>query len=387
MNWRAAVGLWGITLVAGCAGGTVDEGGQTGVSSNDSMTTDGGAPGLGGWSRRDGGDDSECLGVEVSSDVEIKPVDLILAIDASGSMNNELTTIQNNLNKFSSDVVANGADLRTVVITKKDYFSVPPPLGTDPSRYRFYESPVSSHDALAHVLAYFPQYKAFLRPNAVTHILVVSDDYSFFEASCFKQIMDQKLGQSFVFDTISSRPQMAPAPLSKAACACDPSIQISTVPPADPPIYGFVPECALDFSANRGGNGCAGAFGSAAQYYDLVRATAGLGLSICTADWSEIFDELTEEVSRSALPCSIDIPKPPEGYRASSDDVTVVYTEAGKEPKTLDRAPSSDCTTGQWYLVADGDELVAELCPDMCREVGKHAGAIAIERQCAIPVI
>lgn len=380
------LGLLGVGGV-GCAAGTTD-----GFDGPEAQNPDGNNPdspdgGGTGWQPTGDGGDSECLSIEVSSELERKPVDLVMAIDTSSSMNNELTTIQNNLNAFAAQVAASGADLRTVVITKKAYFTVPPPLGTDATRYKFIESNIGSFDALAHILAHFNTYKSFLRPNAVTHFMVVSDDYSFFDPACFKGIMEAKLGHGFTFDTISSQSTVAVPNLPASSCTCAPTIQISPTIPADNPLYGAVPECALDFTSGGGGQECAGAINPAPQYYSLARATGGLAQSICTTDWSDIFDELTAQVSRSALPCAIDIPQPPAGYAADASDVTVVYTESGESPVTFARAADANCATGQWYLDSTGEKPLARLCPATCSEVGKHAGSISIERECAVPIL
>jgi hypothetical protein len=385
VTWRAS-SLWlacAALAMAGCAAGTIDP----------AAGTIGGADGKGDGAAT--GEDPTCEPVTFRSALERAPVDLVIAVDASGSMGDEAARVQDNLNRFSESVDAAGADLRVVLITRASFVSVPPPLGTDAGRFRFIEAPVESNDALTYLLGHFEDYNDFLRPNATTHFLVVTDDESFFSPSCFLSMMTERLGHPFHYHAIAAEnASMAPAEQSlpvvdPAACTCAP------MTPIERPINGYAvyggqmstPGCAFQAPPGVYGNGCLGSAAAGDRHVALAQATGGLVASICATDWSSTFDALSAAVTRSALPCAVDVPDSPDGYAVDLDELRVAHTPEGGTPNAFTRATDATCGDGDWYLDSGATPARVQLCADVCAEVSSEGGALSLEWECGVPIL
>lgn len=293
----------------------------------------------------DGGSDAdteECLTASLSAETTSAPVDVIWVIDSSGSMRDEAERVQDNMNAFAEDVSDSGVDYRVVVLSDPAYVDVPPPLGDDTSRYLFVSRPVRSDELLGELIEQQPRYRSFLRSGAVTHFVAVTDDDSAMEAEAFRTQMTEGLGREFVFHAIASE---------DAYHDCDPSGMY-----CDP--------------------GCTGPFGAAVNigwsYYELASMTGGETFSICTADWSGLFETLREIVVVSAsIPCAYEIPDPPTGLTFDPTLVNVVYTDDDGEEHTFARAMHPDrCEDNlAWYYDSNETPTRIELCEAACQAV------------------
>ena len=124
------------------------------------------------------------------------PVDIIMVIDASGSMSDELTKVKTYVNNLSQTIGNSGFDYRFVMIAPegngKNEITVPAPLGTS-SRFKHINTVVYSNDAFTKVMECYNSetdsvyddysgdecsayYQNFLRSNALLNIIVISDD-------------------------------------------------------------------------------------------------------------------------------------------------------------------------------------------------------------------
>ena len=83
--------------------------------------------------------DSACSGVRDSVPLGRKPVDIILVVDNSGSMTDEIVAIQNNINSGFADILSrSGLDYRVIAVARHGSASAaqsicisrPPPLST-----------------------------------------------------------------------------------------------------------------------------------------------------------------------------------------------------------------------------------------------------------------
>lgn len=133
----------------------------------------------------------------------VLPADIIWVVDNSLSMEEEVTAVSANLNRFASFIIGSGIDAQVVMISNDDptvgdgkyHVCVPPPLsataagvcplGRDVDGERYYHERVtiegvsgsnSRTNALSEIAARYPNYRSRLRPGATTHIVVVSDD-------------------------------------------------------------------------------------------------------------------------------------------------------------------------------------------------------------------
>ncbi|MCA9582886.1 MAG: VWA domain-containing protein, partial [Myxococcales bacterium] len=307
------------------------------------------------------------------------PVDVIFVIDASGSMFGEAAIVQDNMNQFSQRVIDEGVDLRTVVITRAAFVTVPPPLGVDPERYLFLESRVESNDALVHLLKRYPDYKDFLRPNAETHFVAVTDDESWLTPSCFHASMTALLNHDFVLHSVASEDTKGTddtLPAIDGTCDCAPAVDWNT----------YHPSVCGHYSPPTGGR-CATAARVGSAYNALAKHTGGLTHSICSTDWTVLFDRLTETVVESALPCALAVPEPPDGFKINLSKLEVRRTLGDGQPVLLERSPDDTCSTGEWYLDETGDQSMIQLCQAACEAGREDEGTIEITWPCGVPIL
>ncbi len=304
---------------------------------------------------------AECVASDYVAETRSAPVDIIFVIDNSGSMDEEAAQVQMRLNGFVSAIGSAGIDdYHVVMLTQFGFVSVPDPLGSDPTRYRFVDTNVQSTDSFERLLEQFPTFSDFLRPDAVTHVVFVTDDESRMTAAAFQGSFESALGHDFVGHAIASPP-------GSTHMEC--------------PFPGF----CLPLM-----NGCTGPGGAAAdngvKYWELADATGGTQLSICAEDWATLFDQLLTVVAiPTSIPCSFIIPAPPDGSTFDPNLTNVVYTPAGGEAMTIPRAASGDCTGAGVRWIYDSPTAPTEilLCNEACDLVdGDATGAVSIELGC-----
>lgn len=304
--------------------------------------------------RVDGG---SCGGDRYDGMNGVAPVDIIWVIDSSGSMDGEARIVQDNMNEFSRQISASGIDYHVVVITDPSFVTVPPPLGTDTMRYRFINHPVGSNEPLQALISQFPLYSDFLRPMAITHFVIVTDDESDLDAGSFQSMMEGMLGHTFDAHAIAS-------------------------PDETHRVCGFCPE----------EDGCTGPNGDAAdigrQYLNLTAATGGRFFSICTTDWSALFRELSAAIAvPMPLPCIFEIPEPEMGMTFDPMLVNLIYTPGGGGPEqTLGYVPGGfgSCGPGGgWYYDNPSAPTQIVLCPASCDVVSRDmSGSIDVALGC-----
>ena len=302
-------------------------------------------------------------GAEVTAPAPSKAIDIIWIVDASVSMLDEQQRIAENLTRFADTITAADLDVHILMLTTAatiPVVCVPP--STDPAantalngdpRYFFIETLVDSNNPLDIAISQFSRYQMYLRPEATTHFVFVSDDESRYgglldpgqRSAAFQGEMTGLLGHTFYSHTISSP---GPTPCIPALCT--------------PPMStGFVCDivAAICTTSSPG-----------LSYWQLAEDTGGLAASICEGDWSAIFNPLTEAiVSTAPLPCSYTIPPAPLGMELNKDKVNVSFSPTGGEKVTWPRAGTvQDCVDNlAWYFDDDsGRPKEVKLCPAAC---------------------
>jgi hypothetical protein len=265
-----------------------------------------------------------------------KNVDLVIALDASGSMNEERAAVSANLNKMilalqqgSLDprihliAAGNNDDDDEVPIPKGPSFPFPPDV--DGSKVALVSQRIGSHDALFHVSqllsgAYAARYQTVqgtpmnppmaLRPEAKLEVLVISDDNG-------------------------TRP-------GATAKDFDPTNQWKAT------VSGVV---GVPDSAQAVGVCRIAAVGQ--EYITLAMQTGGTILDICSPDWTAIIDRYTKDVLKRSQSIQLSkepidpeklvvsfggkvLPREAWTYDASNRQVTLAATvvvEAGMELK------------------------------------------------------
>ena len=274
-------------------------------------------------------EDEACVATEIQANNASAPVDIIWAVDSSGSMDYENRMVQDNLNRFSARISASGIDHHVILIGEADQMNVPPPLGGS-EYFMHIDDKVDSEDALVKIVQHYPTYKDFLREGAVRHFVVVSDD-NCEEMSADEFIaavgllVDPGFPDGFTFHSIVA--------------------------------FGSIPYIGCITGARVG-----------RDYLDLSARTGGVVQSICQTDWGPIFDALETAIAVvTELPCVYDIPPPPEGEELEPDKVNVVYTAGDGAVTTIPMVPDEgSCGPLGWYY--DNPDFPTQIivCPDTC---------------------
>ena len=179
---------------AGGSAGNVSFGGSAGNISFGGTAGTINPPGAGGT-----GFGGECQGLSQAAENQVRPVDIIWAIDNSCSMLDEAAAVQDNMNTFANAILSQGIDVHVAMISLDGPplpfhhgVCVPAPLGSgscpNDSRMPVYmrvDQEVDSNNALELFIARYPDYKPVLRQNAVKYFAVVTDDDSNMPAQDF----------------------------------------------------------------------------------------------------------------------------------------------------------------------------------------------------------
>ena len=181
------------------------------------------------------------------------PVDMVFVIDQSTSMTEEIPAVRTYLGDFAAWVTQAGIDYHVVLVAARykgeNALCIEPPLAgencKDSDTFRQIDKQVGSHEALEVVMDHIGDIEAFMRPQSSRQFVVVSDDASDVPYSAFKFFLDSRPGYDLAvvhaiagFDTMT----------------------------------------------------CATGLGT--DYLTLATLTGGLGIDICSADWTSSFAEL-----------------------------------------------------------------------------------------------
>ncbi|MEM9865068.1 MAG: hypothetical protein AAF938_25925 [Myxococcota bacterium] len=280
------------------------------------------------------------------------PVDTIWALDTSISMADDLERMRNNINVFWDALSGADIDSRTVFVAQGGYAPAPP-AGFS-GRFVAVEQRVGSTDALLQLLTAFDSYEPSLRPDAITHFVVVTDDNSRdFEWEDFREEMLELLGHDFIFHAVASE-RLPSTPLNP---------------------FGV---CTHESGS---------AFRVGEEYYEMADATGGLTMSICNDDWSELFERLNERVAiRIPIPCSYRLPlPPPDGIIYDPEDITVLATEPGQPaPFVVPNVPDEGAcgANGGWWFVDRSDRV--QVCPTTCEDLEAREARVEIDLGCTV---
>lgn len=363
---------------AGAEGAAGGSGGQgTGASG-----AAGGAGGNFGGSGTGGtGGFEECAGVSSTATAQLQPADIIIAVDTSGSMDEESAEVQANLNAFASLIVASGIDVHVVLIADANV-CIPAPLGSGqcggadenlPS-FRHVVQTVNSTDALSLMISTYPLWSSSLRPGATKTLAVVSDDDSDLGAAAFTSqllALDPPTFQGFKFDSIVSS-------TSPDACifgGCFFNCGTCTNPCCDQSTF------CQPLSAEQG-----------TVYQALTAQTMGVNGDLCSQDFDPVFQSMaTAVVQSSALSCSYEIPPPPEGETLDPGLVNVVYTTGAGAETQIPNVPGgvADCDAqGGWYFDDAVNPTEVIVCPATCTVLqADTAGKVDVVFGCETVVV
>ncbi len=351
--------------------------------------------------------DRACADTSAEATTVRVPVDVIIVIDSSGSMNGEIAAVERNIDSNLASILDTaGVDYRVIMIAEYrsrggdpgDGICIGMPLSgiadctSPPSspingpRFFHYDRRVGSTDSFARILETYdaadphglaPEgWREWLRPGAKRAFLEISDDdssmrYTAFETQLFA--LTNMAGDATDFGTAAERNYVWHSIIGMMA----------NTPPEDPwlpadPVHSV--RCSP------------GSAGFADDYQELSKLTEGLRFPLCNNDsFDVIFQRIAEDVvSGVGLACSYAPERPPGGETPDFDRVVVVY-EPGtgldpmmSAPRSLVRvADMSACDTGDYYV----EDSQIQLCPTFCGvveadEIGVLSVHVACEQLC-----
>ena len=116
--------------------------------------------------------------------------DVVVAVDSSGSMVEEVAAVEASLNDFAAGIQNAAIDLHLILIGTD--ICIPAPLGSGMCPddetlpiFRHVQQTIESNDALSWIIATYSQWSGSLRNHARAFLIVVSDDDSDMSAANF----------------------------------------------------------------------------------------------------------------------------------------------------------------------------------------------------------
>ena len=333
---------------------------------------------------------SACATVSAAAKLIKLPVDIILVLDNSGSMEDELDAVEKNINvNFANILQQSGVDYRLILISRhrkaeradseeaSTSICVSSPLSAlsscpaakpiNSERFFQYSIKVESENSFDRILSTYNKKDQFeltkvgwsewLRPGAKKVFLEMTDDNAALAVDSFVEkltaLVPANFGTAdnpdFVFHSIIGLAEKSPA---SSAYAHDEPIQMAT--------------------CSGGGDTVANA---GLAYQELSRRTGGLRFPICEfAAYDAVFSRIASDVvSGSQLSCDFEIPTPADGQTLDLSKVAVAYTPGGATvaSKFGQARTSADCQAEAFYIAASH----IYLCPDACTAVKADGGA------------
>lgn len=411
MTSRAALLLLSSVLTACDCGGTLTLRGKDGGREADggSSSSGGGAGGAGGGGSSGGGSGGGFGPVCANSrgQAATRPVDIIIAIDQSASMGDEIAGVVANVNtRLAQVLAANNVDYRVILIGGD--FCIAPPLGaaatapgcyaSNPPRYFHSNAPVNSSDALTLLLwTYDGFYKQAntcmrlaqpavrwsdqLRFDAQKVFIVVTDDdpvsFSYARQGCTSTTYcanwqcptyaDQPAEWTGGADFATELYRLAPAGMfgtpSNPKWIFHAIVSVDRQYNPSEPVTALSNVCA--FSGNTGET-------SGVEYQKLARLSGGTRFPTCNTDYSPVFQKIAS--SLTPLACEFDLRLTGVGAPDTST-VEVTFWVDGGTPMPIARDEASPCQLGAngYQIVDQGQRLL--LCGAACNTVRTTPGA------------
>lgn len=400
---------------AGASGsGTAGAGGAASASGVGAGPASVGPGGLSGPGGGDGGltEDSACVSQSSEATLVKKPVDVVIVIDNSGSMGNEIEGVVKNINQNFADIIeASGLDYRVIMVARYGTGTgvcVEEPLGgtpkggcasasgapqNNPPKFFQYAQSIGSRNAWCQLLTTFDKpdtynlapggWSEWLRPDAYKTFIVVTDD----ESSC--SVTLDGTTHSFAGTSSDSASASTAQKFDDLLLKLSPEHfgtaeernytwhSIIGVALNDPPTAAYPPTDPPVKSK------CSSAVNPGFGHQALSILTGGLRFPLCYLEaYDAVFQSIAEGVIKGAqAACEFELPDPPPGHTLDLSSVVVQYTPGGGgTPTSFEQVSGAEaCAPDKFYLTG---ELVT-LCPETCEKVqGDDAAKISVLFDC-----
>ena len=335
--------------------------------------------------------DMACAMVGGEATLSTKPVDIIIVIDDSGSMSEEMANVQKNINQsFAQIIGASGLDYHVILLTAFGNYDleicVPKPLGgnlcngtedapINTSNFYFYNADVDSNNSLRVILDTYNKpdfyklspngWSEWLRPDAAKVFLEVTDDESDINAYEFEQglfkltpkMFGDAANRNYIFHSIIAIEEKA-------------GMGSQAYLPNEPKVTDI---CLTGWALSK-------------VYQDLSKLTGGLRFPVCLTDYTDVFKEIAKGVIKgSQLSCQFAVPNPPVGETLDQSTIIIDYTPGGTGAvQTFKQvASAADCGPNSFYVL----NSQINLCPDVCNTLKNDMMAkVKVYFDCSGPV-
>jgi hypothetical protein len=385
-----------------------------GGTAGGSPTAPGQAPGMNDFVDPAPGDgqvdvEDACVVNTAQAEFVQQAVDIILMLDNSGSMADELQAVEENLNvNFASILASSGVDYRVILLSRHrrqgrdveeeastsvcvttplsalaDCTAAPEPVFSD--RFFQYSTKLESTDSFDIMLdSYLPPFdaedqfelapdgwSAWLRPGAKKVFLELTDDNE-----------DMPVAEML-------RQLTSMAPEHFGSDPANPTFvfhSIIGIAEKTPPTDAYLPSEPVEMGVCTGNSN--GVDNAGATYQELSRLTGGLRFPLCEFDaFDVVFRTIAQDVVlTSNIACDFAIPPPPQGLTLDLANVAIQYAPGnGSAAVQFGQAPTLDACQPNAFYVAN-DRL--NLCPDACTNIRRDPRAnIAVLFTCESQIL
>jgi hypothetical protein len=350
-------------IAAGCANGngdTFEAASGAGGASSSVGHGPGASTGTGGDDidiLPDGGTDgaldpeTACAAQSAKAELVKKPVDVIIFIDNSGSMEEEILGVQANINKNFADIIEqSGIDYRVILVSRHGSASgnnsvcIEAPLSgipqggcatppkqpvNNPSKFYHYSTKIESRDAWCKVFTTWNKPDSFklapngwvewLRPEAFKSIIILSDDGIGCNMYSDGNNVDggQKAAALFDKDLLA----LSPAHFGTAAARNYRYYSIVAMAFNNPPDKPYAPADPVTAAI------CPTAANPGTGHQALSVLTGGLRFPLCdTTSYDSVFQAIAAGVVEGAkVQCDFTVPEAPDGSTIDLKTVIVEY--------------------------------------------------------------
>jgi hypothetical protein len=378
--------------VLGGSGGSGASGGM-GATGGTTLPTAGASSGT-------AGEAGACATDESQATLVKEPIDIILVLDNSGSMDEELASVERNINvNFAGILDTSGVDYRMILISRhrKEERNPTMPgaedtsvcieaplsgLDTCPSpdpifsaRFFQYFTKIESQDSFDVALDTFEPpfatgfedradqapngWSEWLRPRAKKVFLEMTDDNEDTSSAAFVTGLQTMAPEHFGTDP--TMPSFVFHSIVGVAEKADPT---------DP----YLPTEPIETDR------CPSVTTEGRTYQELSILTGGLRFPLCGFDaYDVVFRRISEDVvTRTVVACDFAIPPPPPGKELEREKVAVSYVSGNgsDDLEFLQVLDPADCGPDAFYMTADRIELCPEACAFVQADENAHVDVL-----------
>jgi hypothetical protein len=343
---------------------------------------------------------SACGDQTVMAELVHRPLDIILTIDNSPSMGEEIAALQEAINPyFAQPLEDSGLDYRVILVSKYGTLVTesvcieaplggipeggcnPPPFMTinNPGKFYHYSIEISFSDSWCKLLntvngAINDQFgfavngwREWLRPDAFKNFVELTD-YRAFCPDFAANTAEVAPGVAAAFDAalLAIHPEHFGSTPETRNYRWHSILGLAANTPQDQPYAPGDPMVATN---------CPTGEDPGYGYQALSMLTGGLRFPLCdTAAYDTILQTLTASIIEGAkVACTFPVPEAPDDKSLDPDSLEVIFTPGGGMPEVFAQVDSeADCVASSFYL--DNDTIV--LCPAACDAIQGDEDAV-----------